>query len=87
MNIKIFKKLFLILGIIITIFNITFSNGNNTIISKNQKTDKIKSVSENDKSIETKTVSENNNSKFNTTVYKNQKTDKIQTISENKKSV
>ena len=87
MNIKIFKKLFLILGIIITIFNITFSNGNNTIISKNQKTDKIKSVSENDKSIETKTVSENNNSKFNTTVSKNQKTDKIETISKNKKSV
>ena len=87
MNIKIFKKLFLILGIIITIFNITFSNGNNTIISKNQKTDKIKSVSENDKTIEAKTISENNNSKFNTTVSKNQKTDKIETISENKKSV
>ena len=61
MNIKILKKLFLILGIIITVFNITFSNGNNTIISKNQKTDKIKSVSENDKTIEIKTVSENNN--------------------------
>ena len=60
MNIKIFKKLFLILGIIITIFNITFSNGNNTIISKNQKTDKIETISENKKSVEIKTTSNNN---------------------------
>ena len=60
MNIKILKKLFLILGIIITVFNITFSNGNNTIISKNQKTDKIETISKNKKSVEIKTTSNNN---------------------------